>query len=123
MNVWKGVWNISQSCTKHEQLSPYPDSAIFTLTIQQPCAVAEVLNRSIYGAEPTPLACAVQVARSSVVVSAADRQVWFPGNDPAPHLDGSMPGDYGFDPLSLGSDPKILKWCDIASCRIMITGL
>lgn len=51
----------------------------------------------------------VQAARS-VVVSAADRQVWFPGNDPAPHLDGSMPGDYGFDPLSLGSDPKILKW-------------
>lgn len=50
-----------------------------------------------------------QAARS-VVVSAADRQVWFPGNDPAPHLDGSMPGDYGFDPLSLGSDPKILKW-------------
>ena len=46
----------------------------------------------------------------NVVVSAADRQVWFPGNEPAAHLDGSMPGDYGFDPLSLGSDPKILKW-------------
>lgn len=30
-----------------------------------------------------------------VTVSAADRQVWFPGNAPAPHLDGSMPGDYG----------------------------
>ena len=51
----------------------------------------------------------VQATRS-VVVSAAERQVWFPGNDPAAHLDGSMPGDYGFDPLSLGSDPKILKW-------------
>ncbi|CAK0787177.1 hypothetical protein CVIRNUC_010393 [Coccomyxa viridis] len=51
----------------------------------------------------------VQAVRN-VVVSAADRQVWFPGNEPAAHLDGSMPGDYGFDPLSLGSDPKILKW-------------
>lgn len=30
-----------------------------------------------------------------VAVSAADRQVWFPGNPPAPHLDGSMAGDYG----------------------------
>jgi hypothetical protein len=30
-----------------------------------------------------------------VAVSAADRQVWFPGNAPAPHLDGSMAGDYG----------------------------
>ena len=56
-----------------------------------------------------------QAARS-VVVSAADRQVWFPGNDPAPHLDGSMPGDYGFDPLSLGSDPKILKWYAVTYC-------
>ena len=55
------------------------------------------------------MVASAQAARS-VVVSAADRQVWFPGNDPAPHLDGSMPGDYGFDPLSLGSDPKILKW-------------
>ena len=57
-----------------------------------------------------PIMIASAQAARSVVVSAADRQVWFPGNDPAPHLDGSMPGDYGFDPLSLGSDPKILKW-------------
>lgn len=36
--------------------------------------------------------------------------MWFPGNPPPPHLDGSLPGDYGFDPLSLGSDPQFLKW-------------
>ncbi|XP_038991533.1 photosystem I chlorophyll a/b-binding protein 6, chloroplastic-like [Hibiscus syriacus] len=25
-------------------------------------------------------------------------------------LDGSLPGDFGFDPLGLGFDPKTLKW-------------
>ena len=74
-----------------------------------------------------------------------DRPVWFPGNAAPPHLDGTLPGDFGcavsplrhwspgawtqgahtqtsipplntmgvtcrFDPLSLGSDPQILKW-------------
>ena len=33
------------------------------------------------------------------------------GNEFPPHLDGSLPGDAGFDPLSLGSDPTLLKWC------------
>ena len=33
------------------------------------------------------------------------------GNKFPDHLDGSLPGDAGFDPLSLGSDPQLLKWC------------
>ena len=36
-----------------------------------------------------------------VAVTAASRPVWFPGSPPAEHLDGSAPGDYGFDPLGL----------------------
>eukprot|EP00803_Ostreobium_quekettii_P008887 evm.model.scf_1873.2 EVM.evm.TU.scf_1873.2 scf_1873:9469-11814(-) len=51
----------------------------------------------------------VQAARN-VAVKAVDRPVWYPGNDPPAHLDGSLPGDYGFDPLGLGSDPELLKW-------------
>jgi len=40
---------------------------------------------------------------------------WIPGvkfgsfTDPE-WLDGSLPGDYGFDPLGLGKDPAALKW-------------
>jgi|TARA_B100000683_G_scaffold58925_2_gene56871 hypothetical protein len=50
-------------------------------------------------------------SRQSVVVSAnADRPVWYPGKAPAAHLDGSLPGDYGFDPLSLSADPEMKKW-------------
>ena len=29
---------------------------------------------------------------------------------PPPHLDGSVPGDQGFDPLGLGVDPARLAW-------------
>nr|AAO22627.1 putative light-harvesting chlorophyll a/b binding protein [Arabidopsis thaliana] len=39
-----------------------------------------------------------------------DRPLWFPGSSPPEWLDGSLPGDFGFDPLGLGSDPDTLKW-------------
>ncbi|XP_078180221.1 PSI type II chlorophyll a/b-binding protein (Lhca2*1) isoform X2 [Carex rostrata] len=39
-----------------------------------------------------------------------DRPLWFPGSSPPPWLDGSLPGDFGFDPLGLGSDPETLRW-------------
>ena len=52
-----------------------------------------------------------RASRSPIVVSAnADRPVWYPGKAPAAHLDGSLPGDYGFDPLSLSADPEMKKW-------------
>lgn len=35
---------------------------------------------------------------------------WLPGSTPPPYLDGSLPGDVGFDPLGLGEDPEALKW-------------
>lgn len=35
---------------------------------------------------------------------------WRPGSDHPPHLDGTMPGDFGFDPLYLGADAEALKW-------------
>jgi len=33
-----------------------------------------------------------------------------PPLQPPAHLDGSLPGDYGFDPLRLGEQPDALKW-------------
>jgi hypothetical protein len=40
----------------------------------------------------------------------ANRISWFPGSKLPEHLDGSLPGDYGFDPLALGKDSAALKW-------------
>merc|ERR1712199_54008 len=36
--------------------------------------------------------------------------LWLPGSQSPSHLDGKLPGDFGFDPLDLGKDPKALKW-------------
>ncbi|KAL4447795.1 hypothetical protein ABPG75_005014 [Micractinium tetrahymenae] len=48
---------------------------------------------------------------SSVRVSAAARPTWYPGANPPKHLDGTLLGDYGFDPLRLGSkDKDVLKY-------------
>jgi len=35
---------------------------------------------------------------------------WFPGTEAPAHLDGSLAGDFGFDPLGFASNPKDLKW-------------
>lgn len=54
----------------------------------------------------------LRVSRGAVraVQASASRPLWFPGNEAPAYLDGSLPGDYGFDPLSLSSDPDSLKW-------------
>jgi len=54
-----------------------------------------------------------RVGRSSArsVTVCAARPTWYPGATPPKHLDGTMLGDYGFDPLRLGSkDKDVLKY-------------
>lgn len=49
-------------------------------------------------------------ATRRVTVMAADRPVWLPGSPPASNLDGTMPGDFGFDPLGLGFNADALRY-------------
>jgi hypothetical protein len=49
-------------------------------------------------------------ASRGAVARAASRPLWNPGSDAPAWLDGTLPGDYGFDPLGLGSDPDTLKY-------------
>merc|ERR1711998_109412 len=63
---------------------------------------------------------------SSISSSSENRPVWFPGNAPPSHLDGSMPGDFGFDPLRLGTEPELLKWfreAELQHCRWAMLGV
>eukprot|EP00963_Diacronema_lutheri_P001698 scaffold110_cov315-Pavlova_lutheri.AAC.29 len=39
----------------------------------------------------------------------AAKQSWMPGVKHPEYLDGTLPGDYGFDPLRLAEDPKLLQ--------------
>lgn len=60
-----------------------------------------------------------RLSRNSVVAVAPRAQAlkveaakgeWCPGVPSPSYLDGSLPGDNGFDPLGLGADPENLKW-------------
>lgn len=67
------------------------------------------------------------VGRRTLTVSAAaaDRPLWFPGSNPPEWLDGTLPADFGFDPLGLGSDPESLKWntqAELVHCRWAMLG-
>jgi hypothetical protein len=47
----------------------------------------------------------LQARRSAVVVQAASRPLWQPGTKPPAHLDGTMPGDFGFgEPVDAADD-------------------
>ncbi|KAE9615324.1 putative chlorophyll A-B binding protein [Lupinus albus] len=58
-------------------------------------------------------------------VADPDRPIWFPGSIPPAWLDGSLPGDFGFDPLGLSSDPESLRWnvqSELVHCRWAMLG-
>lgn len=47
---------------------------------------------------------------STIVRAAANRKTFFPGSAIPEYLDGSLAGDYGWDPLALGAKPETLNW-------------
>jgi len=68
----------------------------------------------------------VSRARTCTVVAAARRELWLPGLTPPAYLNGSLPGDFGFDPLGLGKDPAALNWyvqAEIFHCRTAMAGV
>lgn len=50
-----------------------------------------------------------QVNKSSRSIEQYGRELWLPNYDPPAWLDGSLPGDRGFDPLGLGKPAEYLQ--------------
>lgn len=69
-------------------------------------AAATLMSKPLLITRPT----ARVAGRRSVQVHAAARPLWLPGSTPPAHLDGSLPGDFGYDPLGLGVDKEKLRW-------------
>jgi len=51
-----------------------------------------------------------KAVKKQPVAGSKDRPLWFPGAKAPFWLDGSLTGDYGFDPLSLGKPPEYLQF-------------
>ncbi|KAJ4964354.1 hypothetical protein NE237_024293 [Protea cynaroides] len=66
------------------------------------------------------------ISRPYLTIVRAQRPTWLPGLDPPPHLDGTLAGDFGFDPLGLGEDPESLKWyvqAELVHARFAMAGV
>merc|ERR1712144_100688 len=80
-----------------------------------PMMSAALLNRNAVGHSSVSSLCVSSRGERRAVVTRAGsvqegRPMWLPGVSSPPHLDGSMQGDSGFDPLGLGANPDRLKW-------------
>lgn len=69
-------------------------------------------------------------AASTPPVKQGDRQLWFASKQSLSYLDGSLPGDYGFDPLGLSDpegtggfiEPKWLAYGEVINGRYAMLG-
>merc|ERR1711966_282828 len=87
----------------HQPTHPTPHTTMAAIAsiVATPVVAARRAAKSFSGAR------VAAVSNGSRVSMAAS---WRPGSDHPAHLDGSMPGDFGFDPLYLGTDPETLTW-------------
>eukprot|EP00963_Diacronema_lutheri_P002570 scaffold177_cov334-Pavlova_lutheri.AAC.73 len=79
------------------------------MSLRKPAFVGQKVRSVSRGANATRAPVSVRAS--------ADRPLWLPGSNPPDHLDGSLVGDYGFDPLKLGSDPWTLYWMQQAELQ------
>ncbi|OIV98798.1 hypothetical protein TanjilG_25044 [Lupinus angustifolius] len=73
---------------------------------------------------PTSVAASRNGTKSSGRLSSSAE--WFPGEPRPPYLDGSAPGDFGFDPLGLGRVPVHLeryKESEVFHCRLAMAAV
>ena len=62
-------------------------------------------SRSLASPRRSAASVVVRASATPPVKQSANRQLWFASKQSLKYLDGSLPGDYGFDPLLL-SDPE-----------------
>jgi len=110
-----------------------------TATASLSLSAVEVASKAFVSGQKLRCAgpAAVAPARRNVVVKAvsgkpvkADRQTWFASPQSLSYLDGTLPGDFGFDPLGLSDpeakgifiQPKWLAYAEIINGRWAMLG-
>ncbi|KAK9166414.1 hypothetical protein Scep_001605 [Stephania cephalantha] len=105
--------------------------ALQNLTLNSPCNASSGSFSSIFPSTckhkcPLTVPSTTHRPTSRSLVVRAHRQTWLPGLDPPPYLDGSLAGDFGFDPLGLGEDPESLRWyvqAELVHARFAMAGI
>ncbi|KAI4336972.1 hypothetical protein L6164_015437 [Bauhinia variegata] len=101
----------------------------------QPCSVFKSksigkASLGLCGTESWPQPAGAETtrrcSRTRVAAQQEQRPTWLPGLDPPPYLDGTLAGDFGFDPLGLGEDPESLRWyvqAELVHARFAMIGV
>ncbi|XP_039055895.1 photosystem I chlorophyll a/b-binding protein 5, chloroplastic-like [Hibiscus syriacus] len=94
------------------------------------CSSSHIFHNKIYkpsfGSAPAFWSTSSPRRYRQVAVQAQQRPTWLPGLDPPAYLDGTLAGDYGFDPLGLGENPESLKWyvqAELVHARFAMAGV
>ncbi|KAL0908546.1 hypothetical protein M5K25_023044 [Dendrobium thyrsiflorum] len=102
---------------KSSELTAMAASTAILQGLSTPFLAGAKSSRALVAGSKAATAVAIAPRRFVFVAAAgAVKKSWLPGvrfggNVVDPEwLDGSLPGDYGFDPLGLGKDPAFLKW-------------
>lgn len=97
-----------------------------TMAATRAAAAFSAVNKSSFLSAQKLRIVKVSAATGKVAFSVrAERPLFFPGNPAPAYLDGSLPGDYGFDPLKLAEVPSNLKWyvqAELVHCRWAMLG-
>ncbi|KAM6551791.1 hypothetical protein CsatB_001599 [Cannabis sativa] len=102
-------------------IPPCNSLPIISRTLIKPSSLGLVTTKQTWPAQTRK-----SPSRTLVVAQAQVRPTWLPGLDPPPYLDGSLAGDYGFDPLGLGEDPESLRWyvqAELVHARFAMLGV
>ncbi|KAK3408972.1 hypothetical protein EUGRSUZ_J01096 [Eucalyptus grandis] len=87
------------------------------------CGISTTSFPSVLSSSKSKFAAAVPLpsgASTNAVSRFSMSADWMPGSPRPPYLDGSAPGDFGFDPLRLGEVPENLerfKESELIHCR------
>ncbi|CAH9091065.1 unnamed protein product [Cuscuta epithymum] len=106
-----------------------------THTLISSSSIASSASRQILGGRwpvnsPRKPTFLVRAASTPPVKQGANRPLWFASRQSLSYLDGSLPGDYGFDPLGLSDpegqggfmEPKWLAYGEIINGRYAMLG-
>ncbi|CAL0327072.1 unnamed protein product [Lupinus luteus] len=110
-----GLWSSITTREDNQETMAVAIGRSFTF---QPCSLfnkgvdktSPVGRYSWMGSDAAAARAGVTQRRRQISVAAQQRPTWLPGLDPPPYLDGTLAGDFGFDPLGLAEDPKSLRW-------------